>query len=68
VETENVLAAASACYILATQRALRRYWIKPSLRARVKCSGSSILEYLNKGYVDLLSGGAGGLEGVLRIV
>lgn len=53
---ENVIAAASACYILATERAPRRYWIKPSLRARARYSGSALLEDLNKDDVDPLSG------------
>lgn len=41
-------AAAAATVILATQRRERRFWVRPSLKARNKYSGSDLLNDLNQ--------------------
>jgi hypothetical protein len=53
---EEVVLAAAACVILATQRRPRRFWVKPSLKARAKYSGSDMLKDLQEDDVDPLCG------------
>ncbi|KAG8301320.1 hypothetical protein J6590_056007 [Homalodisca vitripennis] len=53
---EDVVLAAAACVILSKQRKPKRYWIKPSLRARSVYSGSDMLNDLQEDDIDPLSG------------
>lgn len=53
---EDVVLAAAACVVLANQRRPRRFWVKPSLRARARYSGSDMLQDLQEDDVDPLSG------------
>lgn len=53
---EEVVLAAAACVVLAhNQRRPRRYWVKPSLRARCRYSGTDMLNDLNEDDIDPLS-------------
>lgn len=56
VREDDVVLAAAACVVLATQRRPRRYWVKPSLRARTLYSGSDMLNDLQEDDRDPLSG------------
>lgn len=53
---EDVVLAAAACVILAKQRRPRRFWVKPSLKARDRYSGSDMLRDLEEDDVDPLCG------------
>ncbi|KAG8296482.1 hypothetical protein J6590_056041 [Homalodisca vitripennis] len=55
-KVQDVVAAASACYILATQPTPRRFWVRPSLRARSRYSGSALFDDLKKDDTDPMSG------------
>ncbi|KAJ8889335.1 hypothetical protein PR048_008834 [Dryococelus australis] len=63
---DDVVLAAAAC----KQRAPRRYWVRTSLKARARYSGSELLTDLNKDDVDLFSGEVrsdGSLKNFLRM-
>lgn len=69
---EDVVLAAAACVVLAEQeqRRPRRYWVKPSLRARSVYSGSDMLRDLQEDDEDLLTGELrcdGSVKNFLRI-
>lgn len=53
---EEVVLAAAACVILAKCRRPRRYWVRPSLQARARYSGSDLLNDLNRDDTDPLTG------------
>lgn len=55
---EDAILAAAACVILARQhiRTKRRFWVRPSLEARKKYSGTTLLADLERDDRDLLTG------------
>ncbi|KAJ8876708.1 hypothetical protein PR048_021155 [Dryococelus australis] len=53
---EDVGLAAAACVISSKQWVLRRYWVRPSLKARAWYSAMELGKDLNKDHVDPLSG------------
>lgn len=57
-DEEDATLAAAACVILAShyERRPRRFWVRPSLQAREKYSGSDLLADLRKDDIDPLSG------------
>lgn len=57
-DEEDAIIAAAACVIIANHctRGPRRYWVRPSLRARDRYSGSDMIADLQKDDVDPLSG------------
>ena len=64
---EDVVLAAAACVILAKQRTPRRYWVRPSLKARAKYNGSELFKDLNRNDIEPLSGQLR-FDGGLKIV
>lgn len=53
---EEVVLAAAACVILSKCKRPRRYWVRPSLQARARYSGSDLLNDLNRDDTDPLTG------------
>lgn len=58
--SDDVMMAAAACVVICScckkERKKRRFWVRPSLEAKKKYSGSDLLRDLERDDIDLLAG------------